>query len=253
MPQCQQADKSLVRKRFMRSLATYSDHAAIQSQTATRLTDELIELAGTRFDRILEIGCGTGLLTNLLCRRLDYKQIYLNDLVDECRQVSELMPGGSFIPGDIEAITDLPDQLDLIAANAVFQWLHDLPGLFHRLANRLVEGGILAFSTFGPDNLSEIKSLTGTTLQYPTLPDIINMLDGQYEILCCYERSVKLEFPDPASVLRHLKLTGVTALNSPRWTKTDLEIFSQNYKNNFATSNGVILTWQPIIVIAGKR
>ncbi|MBN2064370.1 MAG: malonyl-ACP O-methyltransferase BioC [Sedimentisphaerales bacterium] len=248
-----QPDKSLVRKRFGRSLTTYCDHAAVQAQTATRLADELIAVAGSRFDRIFEVGCGTGLLSRVLCERLDYGSYYLNDIVEECRAVTSQVPGSVFMPGDIEFISDLPTELDLIVANAVFQWLHDLPGLFKRLAGQLAEGGILAFSTFGPDNLTEIRQLTGISLDYYSLAEIMDILAGQYEVLCCYERSVMLEFADPSSVLRHLKMTGVTAIKPPRWTKADLNDFSDKYLKSFASNNGVILTWQPIIVIAGKK
>ncbi len=248
-----QPDKSLVRKRFGRSLATYSDHAAVQAQTATRLADELVAVAGSRFDRIFEVGCGSGLLSRVLCERLDYASYYLNDIVDECRTVADQVPGSIFIPGDIELLSDLPQELDLIAANAVFQWLHDLPGLFMRLAGQLADGGILAFSTFGPDNLTEIRQLTGISLDYYSLTQMMDTLAEYYDVLCCYERSVMLEFADPSSVLRHLKMTGVTAIKPSRWTKADLNNFSEKYLKSFASDNGVILTWQPIIVIASRK
>ena len=56
-------NKKLLKTRFKKSLLTYSDNAIIQNQMAKELLIKLNELKGNKFNKILEIGCGTGVLT----------------------------------------------------------------------------------------------------------------------------------------------------------------------------------------------
>ena len=72
----------------------------------------------------------------------------------------------SFRAGDIERIELPTAAFDLVASNAVFHWLDDPAGLFERLAVALREGGLLAFTTFGPDNLCEVAAVGGRGLSY---------------------------------------------------------------------------------------
>ena len=81
-------DKTIIKQRFARSLATYNDNAVIQQDIAARLLDELISAAGNRYDNILEVGCGSGLLTRMLSSKVEYGNLLLNDLVDQCSQLA---------------------------------------------------------------------------------------------------------------------------------------------------------------------
>lgn len=245
-----QPSKKHIRSRFARSLTTYSDNATIQALIAGELMANLRERSGSHYNRILEIGCGSGLFTELIDRDLDYKELFLNDIVEESRSMSENISGSRFIPGDIETLTELPRELDLIVSNAVFQWLHDLPETLERLADSLVPGGTLAFSTFGPDNLYEIRELTDAGLNYYSLAELRRILSDRFELIFMHDKEHLLEMPDPASVLRHIKKTGVNTPTQTIWTKRTLNKFICDYQKRFSHNNGVTLTYQPIIIIA---
>ena len=130
-----------------------------------RLVEEILSHGGEGFDSALEIGCGTGLLSRELARQLHIRKFVANDLVAECGPRVEgavkQLPGQafSFHPGDIERIDLPPAAFDLVASNAVFHWLDDPAGLLERLAATLRAGGLLAFTTFGPDNLREVAAV----------------------------------------------------------------------------------------------
>ena len=248
-----QPDKKLIRKRFARSLATYSDNAGVQGQIAGRLMTELTEIAGSEFARILEVGCGSGLFTRLIQEKLIFSELYLNDIVEECSYLADSIGGGSFIPGDIEAIDELPGELDLIVSNAVFQWLHNLPVTLNILADKLASGGLLAFSTFGPENFAEIRALTGATLDYYSLAGLKTILSERFELVSAQEKSYFLEFASPEAVLKHMKKTGVTAVAGQSWTRSNLREFSTKYTQLFSNEKGVVLTYQPIIIVATRR
>ena len=71
----------------------------------------------------------------------------------------------AWLIGDIEQLT-LPQSLDAVISSSALQWMTDLPTLLHRIHDALKPNAYFGFSTFGPDNLTEIKQLTGQGLNY---------------------------------------------------------------------------------------
>jgi malonyl-CoA O-methyltransferase len=116
MPAC--VDKNLVGRRFRRSLQTYDRTAVVQKGMADELIAQIERHSPSRGGRMMEIGCGTGLLTRLLIERLRPELLFVNDLVDDCAALvdgmAEKRAGRStaFLPGDIETMA-LPPRLDL--------------------------------------------------------------------------------------------------------------------------------------------
>lgn len=247
-------DKTLVQRRFRRSAASYRKAALVQRETARKLLDHFHLAAGEReFDRILEIGAGDGVLTELVETRFDYRELVLLDLVPEWEPFHRERPRCRFLAGDVETV-ELPGPFDLILSNAVFQWVEDLDRLFRRLAEALRPGGWLGFSTFGPANLREIAELTGRGLRYPAPAELDARLGSRFEPVARHEELHRLEFDSPLEILRHLKATGVTATGVPaRWTGANLRSFEEEYRK-FRLENGRFpLTYHPILYIARKR
>ena len=246
-------DKELIKQRFARSLKTYAEHALVQTATAERLLFELSAIGEDKFERIFEIGCGSGIMTRQIVKMFEYKKLYLNDLVDECADLSSKYPSTEFIGGDIENISKLPKKLDLIISNATFQWLDHLPKVLEQFAGILNQDGVLAFSTFGPRNACEITELTGKALNYLSAPELKKSVEKHFEISCYHENIRKVHFEHPMDVLRHLQKTGVTAVSKQIWTKSDLQNFIKRYIEHNKTESGVSLTYHPIIIIANLK
>jgi malonyl-CoA O-methyltransferase len=251
-------DKNLVRQRFRKCLDTYDAHATVQRRMAGKLVQDLIAHRGDSFSGVLEIGSGTGLLTRQLLERLSMRALWTNDLVSECRRHSETLarefPSVSvnFVPGDIEDIAGLPSGLDLIVSNAAFQWIQDLPGLLERLSVLLAPAGLLAFSTFGPDNLTEVREATGATLPYHDIRTLRDMPPAGMRVLSVEDARTTLPFASPRDVLDHIRRTGSNALATKQWTRKSLAEFEINYPVSSQSGSGVTLTYHPIIVLAGK-
>ena len=248
-------DKNAVRKRFGRSLATYNGAAEVQREMAGTLLDLFTSATLERqFAEITELGCGAGILTDLIPERFDYARLTLIDLVPECAQFHEYRPNAHFLAGDIEEI-DLPES-GLFLSNAVFQWAADPGRLFGRIAEKLNRGGYLAFTTFGPETLREVSALTGGGLAYRTAKELNVLLEANgFDVLAAREELLTPEFDSPLDVLKSLKATGVTAVSPAEpWSRRRLAAFSEAYTGNFRLPNGKVpLTYHPIARVAGKK
>ena len=248
-------DKTRLQAQFARSLTTYRQAAQVQAMMAETLMAALAETTAIRhFPRILELGCGDGLLTSRIEETLSYGQLTLVDIVPACADRHRHRRHARFVPGDMETMP-LPEA-DLALAGAAFQWAADLPGLLRRLQRLLSRDGLLAFSTFGPDNFREIAALTGRSLPYPSLADLVALLQAShFTVLMAREEHRALLFPNAEAVLVHLRETGVNGVKQGKaWTRQTLKDFSERYRQNHAGADGRLpLTYHPLWVVAQKH
>ncbi len=252
-------DKQLVAQQFRRAAASYDSQAMIQHRVADRLLDLLAEYGvegGREPVRVLETGCCTGLLTRKLVDRYPgIRKLVLNDLMDDFSrrlQQAALPEEVNFLAGDIESIP-LPGRFDLIISSSTFHWLHDLDGLFKKLAGALAPGGCLLFSMYGPDNLREIRQLTGTGLDYFSLNAVRELVERYMTVVHSSEQQQVLEFADPQEVLSHLRQTGVNALSRRPWTRGQLHRFCGEYRQQFPVGDKVCLTYHPLYIVGQYR
>ncbi len=236
-------DKELIKKRFAKNLNTYNENAKIQKKMAEKLTSYL---DNKEYDNILEIGCGTGLLTEAVIKNIKYKSYTANDIVEECEKyIKKINSEIKFIKADIEeCIKNSNTKYDLIISNAAFQWVEDLEQLIKTLYSKLNPNGVLLFSTFGIENFREVYFVLGKTLPYFSIKEL-------HELLSIYKPQIDqelhvLSFKTPKDILKHFKLTGVNSLENSVWTKSDLSKFEKSYLNY--CSQAPTLTYNPIYV-----
>jgi malonyl-CoA O-methyltransferase len=253
-------DKHLVRERFAKALDTYREHAVIQREMAQTLADLIAGIVPSRqFSRVLEVGSGSGALTEALLSRCGIETYIANDLVAESGNFIEAEASKSqvsrftFLAGDIETVDDLPAELDLVASNATLQWLSDIEGFFRRMAFSLKPGGILAFSTFSAGNMGEIAVIEKAGLAYPSLVDLEALAGRFFEPLVLREERKRVVFSTPDEVLRHIRKTGVNGLFRRSWTRGNYQRFLCRYREAYSCEDGVYLTYTPVYCCFRKR
>ena len=242
-------DKELVKRRFTRSLAAYDSIAVVQREIAVRLAG-LIESHASSMTKGIEIGAGTGFLTRELVRMYPETRWITNDIVERSRQY---IPEGNnieFRAADGEYMP-LGKDNDLVASASTVQWFDSLKGFISHAAASLASGGLLALSTFGPDNFREITATTGNALEYYPADQIAGwMTETRLEVVVEEQWKQSLTFDSPVEVLRHIKATGVNAIDKKRWTHSRLKQFEDEYRRMY---DPVTLTFDPIIIIARKK
>lgn len=249
-------NKEEVEQRFRRSRVSYDDNAQVQKMVVDRMVPMILASVERVPEKILEIGCGTGLLTSQLQRTFPIDGLYLNDLVKElCYHAATVnrVPLKHCFPGDVEKLF-LPLSFDLIASASTFQWFTTPEETFKKLSKRLEQKGVLVFSTFGKFNLREIRLTTGGGLDYRSKEELEKMLKPYFEIELIEEEFHMLEFDTPLAVLQHLKKTGVNVSGNPTiWTKGRVDAFIKDYNARFAIDGKVALTYHPLYFVCRRK
>ena len=241
-------NKELIKKRFRRKLNSYNENARIQKQMAEKLISMINPTPNST--TILEIGCGTGLLTELVVNKLPFSSYIALDIVPECENyIKGIHSEIEFISSDIEEYIEATDKnFDLIISNASLQWVENFPDFVQKLEKKLKPNGKLLFSTFGKENFREIYYVLGKSLKYYSKKELQDIL-VEYKPLI--EEEVRImAFDTPKDVLKHIQNTGVNAISPEVWTKNDLINFGKAY-NSFCF-NRPTLTYNPIYVLIQK-
>lgn len=247
--------KELVRKRFEKGYKTYHKKALIQKEIARILVDELALSGHNQYKSVLEIGTGTGFLTQELLNRFQIDEMILNDIAQSTLHHidSSRLLRYTFLQGDAERMK-FPGLFDAVFSTSTFHWFTDLPRFFSNIRNELTDSGILGFSTFCCQNFRELKNSLNVGLDYISSENMIDMLSNNFDVLTKKEWVKEMLFENPYDVLRHLKDTGVNGLSMEFLGRQKLHEFDEFYRQNYTKENGLVsLTYNPVIIIAKKK
>lgn len=239
-----QINPKIIKNKFKKSLDKYDQNALVQKIMAKRLVEILPR---KNYAKILELGCGTGILTKNMKDNISFEKYYANDIVEKSKfYIDKIIPENVFICGNAQKIK-FPSNLDLIVSNALFQWFTDTEKVFDNYASILNKGGTIAFTTFSPQNFSEITALTGLSLDYKSVNEIREILEKNFEIIYLENFDCKLNFKNPLEVLAHMKNTGVNSLTEQHWGIKEVKEFCGRYAARYPDCS---LTYSPIIAAA---
>ncbi|MDM5189826.1 malonyl-ACP O-methyltransferase BioC [Bacillus sp. DX4.1] len=154
-------NKTLLQKRFNGAAVSYDQYANVQKRMAHQLLSTMKE----RYDRvssirILELGCGTGYVTEQLAISFPNATITAVDFAESMVAVAKMrnhVESVTFRCEDIEKLT-LNETFDVIISSATFQWLNDLQATVKNLYRHVYENGLLLFSTFGDQTFQELHT-----------------------------------------------------------------------------------------------
>ncbi len=250
-------DKSIIAGNFTRCIPEYNAHALVQKKMAQKLGNLIFDDFAFKADVILEAGCGTGFLTEILLQH-GKKNITAVDIADCSECMKELSSAFNtqinFLQNDIEEyIKEAHDPYSAFFSNAAFQWMHDMPSLLLNISAHLTTNGMLAFSTFGPDNLFQVRNLTKIGLHYMSKGEIAELLCDNYKIIHISEETQTIYFDTPFEVLKHFKETGTNYAKEKIMSKSEIEKFVYDYEAAFSENDKFPLTYNPMYFVAEKK
>ncbi len=153
-------DKREARRAFTRAARRYDEVAVLQREIGQRMLERL-ELVRLDPDVILDVGAGTGIATSALSKRYRQARVFALDfalpMLHETRRRGAWLRKPRCICADAEHLPLVDMSVDLIYSNATLQWCNDLEHTFGEFLRVLRPGGLLMFTTFGPDTLKELR------------------------------------------------------------------------------------------------
>lgn len=191
---------------------------------------ERLDLVRVPEGPILDAGCATGAVTRLLAQRLPQAAIIAMDaaptMVGRARSSTSVLKrmvsrwrGGSagWLAGELDALPIRPRSLAMVWSNLALQWLADPAAAFAEMHRVLKPGGLLLFSTLGPDTLKELRNAYARVddrphvARFPDMHDLGDLLvhAGFADPVMDME-TITLTFAEPAALLRELKEQGST-------------------------------------------
>lgn len=155
---------------------TYDDAARVQRLVAARLAERIAAAGGAPM-RILELGCGTGFLSQHLRRLFPDADLTVSDLAPEMRDRAlrrlESLRGQGDVRAlvlDAEAPEAAGEGYDLICSSLSMQWFTDRAATLARLAAMLAPGGMMAFSTLCAGSFDEWRRVHAAAGQECAIP-----------------------------------------------------------------------------------
>ena len=163
-------DSHKVRRNFARAATAYDGSAVLQREVARRMLERLdyVKIAP---QRVLDVGCGTGGSLTALGERYPKSFVFGADASEAMLQAGRgqrkrmrwLLPfmrgnTASLLSADAQALPLKTASVGLIWSNLMLHWVDDPLAAFRESHRVLDIGGLLMFSTFGPDTLKELRA-----------------------------------------------------------------------------------------------
>ena len=139
--------------------ATYDRVSAPQVAWSQDVIERL-ELRGDEV--VLDAGCGSGRVTELLLQRLPHGRVVALDAdPDMVRATRERFAAEPRVEVVHASLTDfeLPDPVDAVFSSATFHWVLDHDELFARLGRATTPGGRISAQCGGAGNIERVKGV----------------------------------------------------------------------------------------------
>lgn len=154
-------DPRSVRRAFDKAAATYDAHAALQREVVDRMLERLDCM---RLDPrvVCDLGAGTGYAARALGKRFGKARVVLADLAPamlrQARRQRRWFSKEHYLCADAKALPFASGSVDCLFSSLTFQWCEELDAVFRECQRVLRPGGLLFFSTLGPDTLKELRA-----------------------------------------------------------------------------------------------
>jgi len=215
-------DPRAVRRAFGRAAPTYAQVAVLQREVEARLLEQLAYLDERIPGRALDLGCGPGSASAALKSKWGRQcTVVALDLalpmLRGVRASSRFWRPIHTVQADAATLPFADAAFDLVFSNLCLQWVADLPQALGGLRRVMREGGLLLFSTFGPDTLVELReAYRQAGIEPPLSPFAAIQQVGDALIAQGFRNPVverecyTLHYPDTAALMRDLKAIGAT-------------------------------------------
>lgn len=218
--------KQAIADSFSKAALQYDASAFLQQEVASRLLERL-DIMNITPKMVLDAGCGTGYCTRILNKTFSKAKTIGVDLapgmVEQAKKLNSFFNKPDYQVADIEQLPFANNTFDLVFSNLTVQWLIESKTLFQELNRVIKPGGLLIFSTLGPDTLMELKESWNQVDKDVHVNRFIDMHivgdqvhSAQFENTVMDRDVITLSYKTMMGLMKDLKAIGAHNLNENR-------------------------------------
>ena len=202
---------------------TYAGASRAEAEVGARMLERLdyVKIAPRR---ILDAGSGPAREARVLGARYPGADIIALDFA------LAMLPRAGFFErllrraplalcADLTQIPLAGERIDLVWSNMALHWLNDPLAAFHEWRRILAPGGLLMFSTLGPDTLKELRAAAGARRVHAFIDmhDLGDMLlAAGFSAPVMDMELLSFTYPDSSGLLADLRASGQTCARADR-------------------------------------
>lgn len=261
---------------FSQQASRYDIYSQVQHEAANQIAVYLSSWGENLIEGpLIEIGCGTGLMTIQVVTRFQERQMIISDISDKmltCCQ-SQIKDKLGFIPNHIQfslidgETFEQKETYALIISSFALQWIFELKSVIIRILNSLKKKGVFIFSLPTRDSFPEWKEMcskvgvpfTGNLLPEPEIFQYCAILHNYpYTI---HESKITCTYPSAIQFFKSIK--GIGAATSMYGTNLSgvqlrrlLRYWDEQYPNGISITYNLIygqITKEPLDDVAESR
>lgn len=201
--------KNKIRRCFNRSALTYNQHSQVQQISGSKLVDHLYKYT-REFESVIDLGCGSGIVTEQLAYKINYKKFYAIDIADKLIHQAKARLSSYpiyFYNADFEYLPFEDKSFDLMFSNMSLHWSTELFNTLLIINKKTLDQGWIAFTLPLCGTFSELTSSSRNN--FYQLNDIYSFLIlSGFEPLVSVNEKLTLHFDSWVNALKSIKATG---------------------------------------------
>lgn len=250
--------------RFSAAAATYDRHASVHE----RVADRVLRLVPNtlRPVRILDVGCGTGILTERIAGTFPDATVYALDpargMIAEARKRLKARPNIKWMAKGLSAL-DRQTPFDLVVSSSSLHWIVPMEKAFQTLRAVVADGAHVVFGLMARGTFSELHAARARIAPHkpvkavlPKAEDVLRAVKtAGFQTLHSEQEETRIFFPTASDFLRAIHEQGVTggliSVSDPPLNRGEIQKliadYDAHYKHN---GDGIFASYNVLYVDA---
>jgi malonyl-CoA O-methyltransferase len=209
MNQLESFHKNHIRLCFNRAAATYDQGSYPQQIIGSNLINLICKYI-TASNAIIDLGCGTGLITEQLARRINYNLFYAIDISEQLilHANTRLQPRGiNVFTQDFDQLNFTDILFDLVFSNMALHWSGDFVPNLQNINRSLTLNGMIACTIPLEGTFAELgASSRNEFLAFAQLQE--QLIANGFELLECFTDQLTFAYSSKLTALKSIQATG---------------------------------------------